>query len=194
MAWALEGAALAWISARFENARMALGASIMLAFVVLRLYLLDAAIKDHRFLTFAVSATALFLAARAFANRGQKLTAYVVAHIVTLTAMGLELVDWVQRTVAKPDQFETSTVAISILTALYAVMLVVLGVVTRTSINRVLGLLLITFVVIKLYLSDVWELGFVFRIVSFLGLGILLLTVSYLYSRFRPMLEKLLKD
>jgi uncharacterized membrane protein len=173
---------------------MAVGASIVLAFAALRLYMLDAAIKEHRFLTFAVSATALFLAARVLSNRTQKLTAYVVAHIVTLTALGLELVDWVQRAVAKPDQFEAGTVAISILMALYAVILVILGVATSTSTNRVFGLLLMTLVVIKLYLSDVWELGFVFRIVSFLGLGILLLTVSYLYSRFRPMIEKLLKN
>jgi uncharacterized membrane protein len=51
-----------------------------------------------------------------------------------------------------------------------------------------------TLVVIKLYLSDVWELGFLFRIVAFLGLGVLLLSVSFLYSRFRPTIEKLWRD
>jgi hypothetical protein len=30
--------------------------------------------------------------------------------------------------------------------------------------------------------------------VAFGGLGVLLLSMSYLYSRFRPMIEKLLKD
>ena len=194
MAWALEGAALAWLSARFESTRMTIGACIVLILVVLRLYSLDAAIPDRRFLTFAVSAISLFLAAKFFVDRAQKLTAYVAAHVVTLTALGLELVAWVQRTVAKSDQFETSTVSISILMALYAVMLVTIGVLTKTSINRILGLLLMSLCVIKLYLSDVWELGFVFRIVSFLGLGILLLSMSYLYSRFRPLIEKLLKD
>ena len=32
------------------------------------------------------------------------------------------------------------------------------------------------------------------KLVAFLGLGVLLLSVSYLYSRFRPMIEKLWKD
>jgi uncharacterized membrane protein len=194
IAWALEGAALAWISAKFASTRMTIGSCIVLALAVLRLYALDAAIVDQRFLTFAITAIALFLAAKFFTDRVQMLTAYITAHVVTLTAFGLELVAWVGRSVAKPDQFETSTVSISILMALYAVLLVTLGVATRTSINRVLGLLLMSLVVIKLYLSDVWELGFVFRIVAFLGLGVLLLTMSYLYSRFRPMIEKLLKD
>ncbi len=78
--------------------------------------------------------------------------------------------------------------------ALYALMLVGLGVVTRTVVNRILGLGLMGLVVAKLYLSDVWELGRGFRITAFLGLGLVLLLVSYLYSRFRPVIERLWRD
>jgi uncharacterized membrane protein len=194
MAWALEGAALAWLSARFNSMRMSIAASVVLILTVLRLFTIDAPISSNRFLTFAVGAICLFLAAKFFADRAQKLTAYVAAHIVTLTAFGMELIDWVQRSIAEPSRFETGTVSISILMALYAVMLVTIGVLTKTSINRLLGLILMALVVVKLYLSDVWELGFLFRIVAFLGLGVLLLTMSYLYSHYRPMIEKLLKD
>jgi uncharacterized membrane protein len=200
IAWAIEGAALAWISARFKSTRMSIGASLVLILAVLRLFMLDAALKDvqlfanQRFFTFAVTAISLFAAAKFFADRGQVITAYVAGHFVTLMALGLELVSWVRQSVAVADQFETTTVAISILMALYALMLVMLGVVTKTSINRVLGLGLMSLVVIKLYLSDVWELGYLFKIVAFIGLGVLLLIVSYLYSRFRPVIEKLWKD
>jgi uncharacterized membrane protein len=141
-----------------------------------------------------VTAIGLFVAAKFFSERAQALTAYVTGHLVTLMALGLELVSWVQRSVAAADQFETITVSISILMALYALMLVTLGVVTKTVINRLLGLILMALVVVKLYLSDVWELGSLFKIVAFAGLGILLLSVSYLYSRFRPAFEKLWKD
>jgi len=204
IAWALEGAALAWISARFESPRMSIGASIVLVLAVLRLFVVDtvyyAGLKDfplfanQRFLTFAVTAIGLFVAAKFFSERAQALTAYVTGHLVTLIALGLELVSWVQRSVAAADQFETITLSISILMALYALMLVTLGVVTKTVINRLLGLILMALVVVKLYLSDVWELGSLFKIVAFAGLGILLLSVSYLYSRFRPAFEKLWKD
>jgi uncharacterized membrane protein len=204
IAWALEGAALAWISARFSNVRMSIGASIVLFLAVARLYGVDsvfyASQKDFalfvnpRFMTFAVTAIGLFLAAKFFADRAQSLVAYVAGHFVTLSALGMELVSWIQKSVAQADQFQTITVSISILMALYALLLIGLGVVTRTAINRILGLGLIALVVIKLYFSDVWELGFLFRIVAFLGLGVLLLTVSYLYSRFRPAIEKFWKD
>lgn len=200
IAWALEGAALAWLSARFNSQRMSIGAGIVLVLAVLRLFIVDALLKssslfvNQRFLTFAVTAIGLFIAARFFADRAQALTAYVSGHVVALMALGLELVSWIERSVAETDQFETITVSISILMALYAFMLITLGVAKKSAINRILGLVLMSLVVIKLYLSDVWELGFLFRIVSFLGLGILLLTVSYLYSRFRPVFEKLWKD
>ncbi|HTB12070.1 MAG TPA: DUF2339 domain-containing protein [Bryobacteraceae bacterium] len=203
-AWALEGAALAWISARFQSVRMSIGAGIVLVLAVMRLFMVDtvfyAGQKDfplfvnERFLTFAVTAIGLFVAAKFFSQRSGALVSYVAGHVVTLAALGLELVSWIQRSVAPADQFETITVSISILMAFYGLMLITLGVVTKSSINRVLGLLLMTLVVIKLYLSDVWELGYLFKIVAFVGLGVLLLSVSYLYSRFRPAIEKLWKD
>lgn len=204
IAWALEGAALAWISSRFKSTRMSIGASIVLLLAVWRLFMIDAVyyagvqeivlFVNPRFLTFAVTAAALFAAAKFFADRVQKLVSYVGGHVVTLIALGLELVSWVQKSVAADDQFQTITVSISILMALYAVMLVTLGVLTKSAINRILGLGLMALVVIKLYLSDVWELGYLFKIVAFIGLGVLLLSVSYLYSRFRPVIEKLWKD
>ncbi len=87
-----------------------------------------------------------------------------------------------------------STVAVSILMACYALALIAAGVATRTAINRLAGLGLMALVVAKLYLVDVWQLSRGFRITAFLGLGALLLLVSYLYSRFRPAIERLLKD
>ncbi len=73
--------------------------------------------------------------------------------------------------------------------AAYAVALVAAGVTTRTAVNRALGLGLIAAVVAKLYLYDVWQIGRMYRVAAFAGLGILLLVMSYLYSRFRGSIE-----
>jgi len=194
VAWALEGAALAWLSERFHSQRINIGASVVLMLVLMRLFTIDAPIASGRFLTFAISAAALLAAAKFFEIREQKLAVYVVAHIVTLSMLGIELVAWIQRNVGKDDQFQTATVAISILMAVYAVMLVTLGVSLRSAINRIMGLILMALVVLKLYLADVWELSALFKIIAFLGLAVLLLGVSYLYSRFRPAIVKLWKD
>jgi uncharacterized membrane protein len=89
------------------------------------------------------------------------------------------------------DQSGVQIVAISVMLTIYAVILIVLGVQTRTAIHRILGLALVALVVLKLYLVDVWVLGRLFRITAFLALGVLLLALSYLYSRWRPALARL---
>ena len=78
--------------------------------------------------------------------------------------------------------------------AVYALTLIMIGVTTHTAFNRILGLGLIGVVIAKLYLSDVWVLSRGYLILAFLGLGVVLLAVSYLYSRYKKVIEKLWKD
>ena len=59
------------------------------------------------------------------------------------------------------------------------------GVLRRSSVNRVLGLVLLGFVIAKLYVWDIWFLTRFYRITAFLALGVLLLVASYIYSRFK---------
>ena len=76
----------------------------------------------------------------------------------------------------------------------YAVLLIVLGVVRRRVRDRIMGLVLMAIVVLKLYGSDVWSLGRGFQVAAFLALGVLLLGVSYVYSRYRSVIGRLWKD
>jgi len=204
IAWALEGALLTWIAARFRSRALTAASIFVLALAFLRLYVSDAwiynstssylLIANARFLTFAVSAGAFWLAARFTAIKESAAITYVAGHLTFLFGLAMELSGWVDRSVAEASSHSALTVGISILMALYAVALVTLGAFTRTAMNRVLGLGLMAIVVAKLYLLDVWELGRIFRITAFLALGALLLAVSYLYSRFRPAIEKLWKQ
>ena len=204
IAWALEGAVLAWLASRFASTRLNVATGFVLVLVFLRLFAFDfwiyangnqfAGIANLRFLTFVVSAASMWIAARFLAPRIAAAAPYVAGHFVMLWILGAEVVGWVERSFAPNEQWSVITVGVSILMALYALMLVSVGVVTRTALNRILGLGLMGIVVAKLYLSDVWQLGRVFRITAFLGLGVLLLLVSYLYSRFRPVIERLWRD
>jgi len=85
-------------------------------------------------------------------------------------------------------------VTISILFAVYAAILVSIGVAARSALNRIAGLALIALVILKLYLYDIWQLGRVYRISAFVALGILLIATSFLYSRFRGLVEGWWKD
>ena len=205
IAWAMQGAALAWIGYRFVSTR-ALNASLLVfALVAMRLLLFElesfpnpnsySAIANTRFLTFAVSAVAMLLAAWWVSKISQAaaLAAYFAGHAFLLLGLSLEIVGWARRSVSAENRLSAETIGISILFGVYAVTLVSVGVATRTVINRLSGLGLTVIVILKLYLFDVWQLTRPYQILAFVILGILLLATSFLYSNFRRLIGSLWK-
>jgi uncharacterized membrane protein len=197
LSWALEAAALTWIGPRVNERRVWFGAAAIYAFVFFRLYAFDALLPDahpllmnSRFVTFVVSAVSFWLGAWWLkSTRIPAAVAYVAGHFILLSACLFELRDWVETAVTAENQTSVMAIGVSILMALYAVLLIGIGVAYRSALNRILGLGLIGLVVLKLYLYDVWEASRLFRMAAFVSLGILLLLTSYLYSRFRPAIE-----
>jgi uncharacterized membrane protein len=108
---------------------------------------------------------------------------------VLLWGLGLEVAGWAQRTAEPQNLRSVTSTSISVLVAAYAVMLVAAGVSRRSAVTRVIGMALIGLVVLKLYLYDVWLLGQFYRMTAFAILGVLLLVMSYFYSRFRGSME-----
>jgi hypothetical protein len=209
MAWALEAAALAWIAARAQSIRLAYTSVVVFALVLIRLLAVDSwiysapgeftAIANQRFLTFAIASVSLWGAAW-WMRKGWPsspwipLATYVSGHFTMLWVLSLEVLGWAGRTAAAENLHNVESTSLSILMAGYAVLLIGLGILNRSPVDRVLGLGLIALVVGKLYLYDVWQLRQMYRVVAFGGLGVLLLATSYLYSRFRGSIERWWKD
>jgi uncharacterized membrane protein len=151
---------------------------------------------NPRFLAFAVSAGCGFLAAKwAFvSSRNLALAEYLGAHVALLAGLTLEVLMWVGRNSDLSNRISAQTFSVSVLYGVYAVALVSVGVASRTAINRISGLALIGFVIVKLYLFDVWQLDRVYRIAAFVALGMLLISTSFLYSRYRHVLEALIRN
>ena len=204
MAWSLEFLALSWIALRTGNQLLRLGALLVSALVWLRLLAIDSwifsdpqsytLIWNARFLTFLVAAVCSWLAAYWNKPNPGALIEYLAGHVIMLWGLSLEDLAWASRTTSEQNLLSVETVSISILFAIYAVILVSAGVATRTAINRIAGLGLMGFVVVKLYLFDVWQLGRVYRISAFVALGALLLATSFLYSHFRAVIESWWKN
>jgi len=204
MAWSLEAAALTWIGSRIESKRMLYGAIFILAMVVIRLASIDSwmytssnaygTVTNARFLTFSIAALSCWLSAWWAGKKEIALVNYAAGHLIMLWGMSLEVIGWAERTTPPQNQLSVETVTISILFAVYALILVSIGVGTRTVVNRIGGLGLIGFVVLKLYFFDVWQLGRIYRISAFVALGALLLATSFLYSHFRTLIESWWRD
>jgi uncharacterized membrane protein len=113
---------------------------------------------------------------------------------VLLGGLCLEVIGWAERTTKPENLNSVLTIGITIMFALYAVALVSIGVARRSGINRLTGLALTGVVILKLYFYDVWQLGRVYQIIAFVILGILLLSTSFLYSKFKGFIEGWRKD
>ncbi|MBZ5585395.1 MAG: DUF2339 domain-containing protein [Acidobacteriia bacterium] len=195
IAWALEAAAAVWIGARLEDTRAVRAAFAIFLLVLARLASVDGRmypapsgyvlLANARFLTFAVGAAG-FWAAAWWIRRGRlALAASIGGHGVMLWGLCLEASAWAARAAAPQNMRSVASTSISVLAAMYAVLLVAAGVLRRHAPTRVLGVALIGAVVLKLYFYDIWFLGAFYRMAAFAILGALLWVMSYLYSRFR---------
>jgi uncharacterized membrane protein len=152
--------------------------------------------RDVGWITVFVLAIALVHFAVAFTiqdHRRLYSTLYVLAHVCLLDAAVRELYTWAMHNIQPIARESFISESVSVLLALYALAMITSGIARRFYVDRVIGLVVIGFVVAKLYLYDVWLLTRFYRITAFVALGIVLLTASYAYSRFRDKLDLLLK-
>jgi uncharacterized membrane protein len=75
--------------------------------------------------------------------------------------------------------------SLTVLWAVYAVGLLVIGIARRSQVVRLAGLGLLAIPIIKLFVYDVFALELAYRIAAFIGLGVLLVASGYLYQRYR---------
>ena len=200
MIWALEGAALAWIGGRLRDGRAVWASLAVFYLVLIRLGFVDAgltvssALANPRFLSFAFAAACLWAGAWWLPRGLEAMAAYIAGHLAAVWGLSLEALEWASRSAAEPDLRSAESTALSLVWAAWAVLLVSIGVVARSAVNRFLGLGLIAVVVFKLYLYDVWFLALFYRMAAFAVLGALLLAMSYLYSHFRGAIENWWRD
>jgi uncharacterized membrane protein len=107
----------------------------------------------------------------------------VVINVYALVALSLELWDYFGRTASLGiDRGLAQHLALSLLWTAYASMLIVIGIQRRSPLLRWQSLTLFGLVVLKVFLYDSSYLDRVYRILSFLVLGLVLLVVSFLYQ------------
>jgi uncharacterized membrane protein len=70
----------------------------------------------------------------------------------------------------------------------YSILLMGYGLWRRTRVLRIAAIVLFGVAILKIFIYDLSFLDTVYRIVSFIGLGIILLSVSYLYQRYRGLI------
>jgi uncharacterized membrane protein len=103
----------------------------------------------------------------------------VTAQVVTLALLTSEIhAYWVLR-----EGHFARELMVSVTWGVYATVLIVIGLRRRYAPIRYLAMIVFAITIVKVFALDLSELDRIYRISSVLGLGILLLLTSYLYSR-----------
>jgi len=198
--WALEGAALIWLFRRIPHRGLLAWASALLIAVFIRLAVNPAIFAYH-----APSSTAIlnwylytylacaiaFFAAAFFAPReyGKPIAAcYAAGAILLFYLLNIEIADYYSTGPALTFNFLSSSLGqdltYTIGWALFAIAMLIAGIAFSTRAVRVAAIVLLSVTIFKCFLHDLNRLGGLYRIGSFLGLGIALVMVSILLQKF----------
>ena len=165
-------------------------------------------IVNLNFLAFAVTIGALYLSAYAlwrwrdqyfYPEERFLLPAFLVAaNFLTLWILSVEIVETVDRryffAVAPNVAGNVISLSLSVLWALYAAALIVLGIIRQDRYVRLAGLGLLAVPVVKLFAYDAFELEQVYRVIAFVGLGALLVIGGFLYQRYSRVIRGFLLE
>jgi uncharacterized membrane protein len=205
--WLIESAVLLFVGVRTNTSFLRYFAGIALALGVLRLLITD---SDHiqntlifntRFATYvvaiAIMGAILYFGERVASNR--EMTAIKLAgvalNLLALVALTLEAHDYFYRAIqASLDNrgFPTPMTSdlrlawafsYSAIWLIYGTSLMAFGFWKRDAFVRWQALVLMAFTIGKVFIYDTWSLDKVYRILSFIALGVVLMAISFIYQR-----------
>jgi uncharacterized membrane protein len=215
--WLVEGGALLWVAERIHSRLLHTMATVAVALGVVRVLLIDdfavhSLLFNARIATYVLAIAVLAILAwfslqgRTEADRQIAGVAVVAINALALIALSLEIRDYFSHqllsssydrtwTAAKRLKFRQLTIeqnfSHSALWMGYGALLMLIGFWRKSAFFRWQALFLIAATIVKVFIWDVSQLDRGYRILSFMILGILLLTVSFVYQKDWLKLSKL---
>ncbi len=206
MGWFVEAGVLLWVAGRLKSDLLNGFALAALVLGVARLLAFDdfdttQVIFNARMATYLVAIVVLGFGIWQGLRRGDEAGAQAAAfgsvalNVLALWALGLEIHDYygaqmTRQNTARPGGWQNQLdigiardFTYSALGMAYGAMLMVVGFVKRSAFIRWQALILIAVTICKVFVYDTSSLDRVYRIVSFMVLGALLLGISFVYQR-----------
>ena len=115
-----------------------------------------------------------------------RLAVHVIASVLTLGWLTAEIRSFWALRFDSPQAHLYEQMLLSLVWGLYGAALIVTGMLRRYAPLRYIGITVICVTSLKVFFYDLWELGGIYRVIGFIGLGVLLVLVSYLYQKGRP--------
>jgi uncharacterized membrane protein len=204
LGWALEGMALCWLYRRLPHSGLRCVGWGLLAVAFVRLALNPAVLQYHArgtvpvwnwyLYTYGIVAACLFVGARLlveprgtdWSRRGAP-ALYAGGTILAFLLVNIEIADYFAKGPTLTFQFSgdfARDMTYSITWSLFALLMLVVGVVRRLPAVRYAGMALLGVTVLKLFFHDLVRLSALYRIGAFLGVAVISILASVLYQRF----------
>ena len=85
-----------------------------------------------------------------------------------------------------------SSISLSIFWLIYSVILLIVGIFGKYKGVRIGGLALLMLAILKLFFVDLWSLGTLYRIISSISLGVVLLSISFVYQKHKDFIKQII--
>ncbi len=201
ISWFVEAGVIAWVG-HLLRSRMVSYSIPIFALGLFRLFAFDTYLSqenfflifNERFVVFAVAVVlaifvayifhTFFLSTKIREDLHKAAAFMAIANILIICAGVFEIIDWFRFVSATDSVVQSTSLAISVFFIIYALVAIVLGIISKTSVLRICATVVFGITVLKTFLYDIWLLEAVYRIIAFMVLGIALVVVGYLYFRF----------
>jgi len=212
LGWALEGAALCWLFHRVPHPGLRIAGIGLLLISFARLVCNPAVLAYHPrvatpifnwyLYTYGIVAVCLFVAARLLApprnlvlNKNAPPLLNSLGTILAFVLLNIEIADYFTTPGAYELTFHFSgnfarDMSYSIAWALFALLLLIVGIRKRNKAARYASLGLLGFVLLKLFFHDLSQLQQLYRIAALIIVAIIAILASFLYQRFLGQPEK----
>ncbi len=204
--WALEGAALCWLFRRVPHPGLRLAGVALLVVVFARLALNPAVLSYHPraafrifnwyLYTYGIATVCLFAAARLLAPPHHRVLGpnarpllYTLGTVLAFLIVNIEIADYFRTPGAAALTFQFSgnfarDMSYSIAWALFALLMLIVGMRKEIAPVRYASLGLLGITVIKLFFHDLSQLEQLYRIAAFVVVAVIAILASFLYQRF----------
>ena len=212
LGWALEGAALCWLFHRVPQPGLRIAGIALLLISFARLVCNPAVLAYHPraatpifnwyLYTYGIVAICLFVAARLLApprnvvlNKNAPPLLNSLGTLLAFVLLNIEIADYFAKPGAYDLTFQFSgnfarDMSYSIAWALFALLLLIIGIRKRNKAARYASLGLLGFVLLKLFFHDLSQLQQLYRIAALIVVAIIAILASFLYQRFLAQPQK----
>jgi uncharacterized membrane protein len=196
--WAAEALAVTWLGVKSRQRGFEVGGLALWTLAAIQLFdsfattpaAFTVLVNARSFTTIFVVVVGYVLAWRISQSdipesRRLRIGIHIIASVLTLRWLTAEIQSFWEVRYESPQAYLYEQMLLSLAWGLYGAALIAAGMLRKYAPLRIIGMVILAVTSLKVFFYDLWELGGIYRVIGFLGFGVLLVLVSYLYQNRR---------